>query len=102
MSSIDVLVLSLLGVVAAYPVIVQWGSTAIASLRRDPSPTPLPWPETDDVEGWRQKWTGILIALLGELESRPDGRPSEPAETLCRELMWEIIGGHPDEKQVKK
>jgi hypothetical protein len=100
MSSIDVLVLSLLGVVAAYPAIVRWGASALEAVRPVPAPQPVPW--VDDADEWRQRWMGTLITLLGELENRPDGHPSEPAETLCRELMWEVIGGQPDEKQVKK
>lgn len=101
MSALDVLVVSVLGGVAAYPALFRWAAYAADLLRKRPSPAPTPSPAGETVDGWRQRWVNTLIGLLGELESRPDGRPSEPAETLCRQLTWEIIGGQPD-KQVKK
>jgi hypothetical protein len=40
-------------------------------------------------EEWRQRWTATLIDLLADLDR--DGM--KQGATLCRELMWEIIGG---------
>lgn len=43
-------------------------------------------------EAWRQEWTSTLISLLADLEKQD----MAPATKLCRELMWEIIGGEPE------
>jgi len=45
-------------------------------------------------EEWRQKWTATLIDLLADL----DKGGMQQGATLCRELMWEIIGGEGEKK----
>jgi hypothetical protein len=40
-------------------------------------------------ERWQQRWTHTLIDLLADL----DKGGMKQGATLCRELMWEILGG---------
>lgn len=78
MSWLDILVSSGVVVAVAYPLIATglrklalFKSTAVTQ------------------EEWRQRWTATLIDLLADLDR--DGM--KQGATLCRELMWEIIGG---------
>lgn len=85
MSWLDTLVISGLGLVAAYPLI-------LSAVRKLPA-----WrPAATTQEQWRQRWTHTLIELLADLDR--DGM--KPAALLCRELMWEILGG--DQGGAKK
>ena len=79
-SSIDMVVYSGLAAVALYPVVAPL-------LKKIPLPTlPTGAPAPDR---WQSGSVATLIALQGELEAR-----KMPAATkLCRELIWEILGG---------
>jgi hypothetical protein len=74
-SSIDLLVYSGLALVALYPF-------ALPLFRK------LPWPAVDG-ERWQTQSVNQLIALQAELEARK--KPA--AVKLCRELIWEVLGG---------
>ncbi len=78
--SIDAVVYSGLAAVALHPVVVPL-------LKKIPLPTlPAGVPTPDR---WQSGSVATLIALQGELEAR-----KMPAATkLCRELIWEILGG---------
>jgi hypothetical protein len=45
-------------------------------------------------EAWQQQWTHTLIDLLADLDR--DGM--KQGASLCRELMWEILGGEGEKK----
>lgn len=79
MNKLDTLVLSGLAVVLFYPAIISLVRAAIPSTS----------PEEVTKERWQQRWTHTLIDLLADLDS---GGMKQGA-ALCRELMWEIIGG---------
>jgi hypothetical protein len=83
MSSLDILVLSCLGVAVCYPALMS-------ALR---AATGLPaWfarPAEATKERWQQRWTHTLIELLADL----DKGGMKQGASLCRELMWEILGG---------
>lgn len=84
MSKLDILVLSGLVVALCYPAILStlhaarsvtaWFAGSKAEATK---------------EGWQQRWTHTLIELLADL----DKGGMKQGATLCRELMWEIIGG---------
>ncbi len=80
LSSIDMAVYSVLAAVALYPVALPLLKTI--RLPKLPGGTPTP-------DRWQSGSVATLIALQGELEAR-----KMPAATkLCRELIWEILGG---------
>lgn len=79
LSLTDVAVYSVLAAVAGLPFLAP----VFKSLKL---PT-LPWKPAGD--RWQSKSVETLIALQSELE----GRKMAPAVKLCRELIWEIIGG---------
>lgn len=81
MSNLDILVLSVIAAVACYPAVRL-------ALGRLPSWISRP-AAVATKEEWQQRWTHTLIELLADLER--DGL--KPGATLCRELMWEILGG---------
>ena len=86
MTAIDLAVLGGLAAVAAAPALPSLSLL----LKARPKPNPADAEQTQ--EAWRQQWTSTLIDLLGDLE----GQDMAPAAKLCRELMWEIIGGEPE------
>lgn len=95
MNTIDILVYSVLGIVAAFPVIRSAVTMATAYIKaRSPSAPSAPDGPTSE-ENWTQRWSVLLIDLVGELEAMDD----KAAASLCRELIWLIIGG---EKQGSK
>jgi hypothetical protein len=80
LSSIDVAVYSVLAAVALYPVALP----LLKKIRLPALPAAAPGPDR-----WQSGSVATLIALQGELETR-----QMPAATkLCRELIWEILGG---------
>jgi hypothetical protein len=88
MNRLDLLVLSAIAVVAAYPLVRTAASRAVQAFRRQGSVSP------DSVEKWRQKWTSLLITLGREIEGGSGSLTrQDEALRLSRELMWEIIGG---------
>jgi hypothetical protein len=82
MSSLDILVLSGLAVALCYPLLLSTlhAAGSVAGWFARPQATQ---------EQWRQRWTHTLIELLADLDR--DGM--KQGGLLCRELMWEIIGG---------
>lgn len=83
MNSLDILVLSVIGLVAAMPLL---STLAGRLLKFRPSP---PAQAAETKAAWQQRWTHTLIELLCDLDR--DGM--KQAGSLCRELMWEILGG---------
>lgn len=86
MNPVDLAVLGGLAAVAAAPALPR------LSLLLKARPKPSQAASEQSQEVWRQKWTSTLIDLLGDLEEQD----MAPAAKLCRELMWEIIGGEPE------
>jgi hypothetical protein len=80
LSSIDTAVYSVLAAVALYPVALP----LLKTIRLPKLPVGAPTPDR-----WQAGSVATLIALQGELEARK--MPS--ATKLCRELIWEILGG---------
>lgn len=82
MSKLDILVLSGIVIAVCYPAILSALNVAgnLTTFFAKPSATQ---------EQWRQRWTATLIELLGDL----DKQGMKQGATLCRELMWEILGG---------
>lgn len=79
-SSIDAVVYSVLAAVALFPVLAP----LVKKFRLPALPAGVPAPDR-----WQSESVATLIALQGELEAR-----KMPAATkLCRELIWEILGG---------
>jgi len=79
-SSIDVAVYSVLAAVALYPL-------ALPLLKKIQLPR-LPV-GTASKDRWQSGSVATLIALQAELEART----MPAASKLCRELIWEILGG---------
>lgn len=84
MSSLDILVLSCLGVAVCYPAILSAARAATVL----PAWFSRPAAEATK-ERWQQRWTHTLIGLLADL----DKAGMKQGASLCRELMWEILGG---------
>jgi hypothetical protein len=83
MSWLDILVISGLGLAAGYPFL-------LSALRKLPALRPA----AATKEAWQQQWTHTLIDLLADLDR--DGM--KQGASLCRELMWEILGGEGEKK----
>ena len=83
MSNLDILVCSGLALAVCYPAILSaLHAAGSVSAWLKPAATK---------EAWQQRWTHTLIELLADLDR--DGM--KQGGKLCRELMWEIIGGEP-------
>lgn len=78
MNKLDILALSAISVALAYPLLRKFAGQLWSAK-----------PGAESKEAWRQRWTHKLIELLGDLDR--DGAKAGAA--LCRELMWEILGG---------
>lgn len=94
MNPLDLAVIAGIAALAAAPLLPRlalllsgWGK-----------PSPQGQASGQTQEGWRQEWTSTLISLLADLEKQE----MAPASKLCRELMWEIIGGEPESAAGKK
>lgn len=96
MSSSDLMVYSVLAVLAAAPylqtlVLQLWDrvANAVPTL-----PAPAPAHQDATLEAWRQNWSATLISFLDSIEAA-DGLVEDEAKAarLARELIWEIIGG---------
>jgi hypothetical protein len=86
MNTVDLAVLGGLAALAAAPALPRLSLL----LKARPKPSQAAAERSQDA--WRQQWTSTLIDLLGDLEEMD----MAPASKLCRELMWEIIGGEPE------
>lgn len=86
MNTIDIAVYSALGIVAAYPAVRPAITKAWARIAAHTPQSPVV-PSEDD--NWTQRWSALLIDLVGELEAMED----KAAASLCRELIWLLIGG---------
>lgn len=83
MNRLDLIVLSVAAAALAYPLIRVGLSKVVSAVR--PSVPML----AENAMSWQQRWTNTLIELLSDLER--DGK--KEAAGICRDLMWEIIGG---------
>lgn len=88
MKSVDLLVLCVIVGVVAFPLIKGAATKLLAKAK--------PLASAESKPAWQQRWTNTLIELLADL----DGDGNKAAASLCRELMWEIIGG--DQGTAKK
>ena len=86
MSPSDIAVIVTLALIAGYPALGY-----IAKLPKLRAPTASP--QQPSKAEWRQRWVQTLISLQTELE---DSAETSQAD-LCRQLIWEILGGDPDE-----
>lgn len=77
-SLIDVAVYSGLAAVALWPAVLPY----LKQIR-------LPFRPQPGKDQWQADAVAGLIALQGQLEARK----MTPAVKLCRELVWEILGG---------
>jgi hypothetical protein len=91
MTATDIAVIAaVLGIGAAPGLLARL--QAVRLLGGEAAPAQPEAPAEASKEAWRQEWTSTLISLLADLEKQD----MAPATKLCRELMWEIIGGEPD------
>lgn len=87
MTTVDIVVIGTIAVVALFPLLKQWYKTIAAKV-------PAVAVTVDDDSLWRQKWVATLIDLQGELEERE----SADQVVLCRQLIWQMLGGEPSKK----
>ena len=85
MSLVDLAVIATIAIIAGYPAI----GAAVSAIRGLRTPSVL---ESSKAE-WRQQWVKTLISLQTELEEASEDSQAE----LCRQLIWEILGGDPEE-----
>lgn len=84
----DYIVIGCIAVVAAGPLLF---SAARAAARGIKLPT-LPGLPKADPASQREHWVIRLMVLQSELEAKPE---QAAALKLCRELIWELLGGGP-------
>lgn len=85
MSLVDLAVIATIAIIAGYPAIGAVLS-AVRGLR-------VPSASVPSKAEWRQQWVKTLISLQTELEDASEDSQAE----LCRQLIWEILGGDPEE-----
>jgi hypothetical protein len=84
----DYIVIGCIAVVAAGPLLLTAARAAARGLK---FPF-LPGLHKPDSASHREHWVIRLMVLQSELESMPD---QAAALKLCRELIWELLGGGP-------
>lgn len=84
MSLTDIAVIVTIAAVAAYPAIAKILSQVIGNRPSEPR-------QSTKAE-WRQGWVHTLITLQTELEDAGEDGQSD----LCRQLIWELLGGDSD------
>lgn len=84
----DYIVIGCIAVVAAGPLLL---TAARAAARGIKLPT-LPGLPKADPASHREQWVVRLMELQSDLESKPE---QAAALKLCRELIWELLGGGP-------
>lgn len=82
----DFIVIGCIAVVAAAPLLLKVARAAAGGLKW---PTP---PGLQKPARWRERWVQSLMQLQSDLESKPE---QAPALNLCRNLIWELLGGGP-------
>lgn len=90
MNFADVAVLGSLALIAGLPVI-PWALARLRGVLR-PAGLPAPSPSRPESPSPRQQWVQTLLALQAELEADPS---QQAAVSLCRQLVWLLIGGAP-------
>ena len=84
MSLADLAVIATIAIIAGYPAI----GAALSYIRGLQAASLQP-----SKAEWRQQWVKTLISLQTELEDASEDSQAE----LCRQLIWEILGGDADE-----
>ena len=79
-SSIDAAVYSVLAAVALYPV-------ALPLLKK------IQFPRLPIASAAPDRWQSVSVATLITLQAELEARKMPSATKLCRELIWEILGG---------
>lgn len=87
MTPLDLAMIAAIALVGAYPLLGY-----VAKLPKLAIGRPSPALESTKAE-WRQEWVKTLITLQTELEEMGESNQAD----LCRQLVWEILGGDPDE-----
>jgi len=85
----DFVILAVIAAVAAAPIVISWAKKLVAGGLTLQLPHPVLEPAEDT---WRKDWVQKLMELQDDLESEPD---QAAALKLCRQLIWEILGGGP-------
>jgi hypothetical protein len=93
MSPLDLAVVGVLGLMAAWPFIagrISWLTELVKPRPASPAATP----EGSPIEEWRQAWAFTLIRLIDDIEAGVTHFEDDvAARKLARDLLWEIIGG---------
>lgn len=89
MTPVDVAVVAVVGVVLGYPYLTG----LVKSLPSLPKAVPSPSKEPEDE--WRQKWVATLIDLQTDLEERSQAEQV----ALCRNMIWQLLGGESGEEE---
>jgi hypothetical protein len=84
----DYIVIGCIAAVAASPLLFSAVRAAAGGIKL-PS---LPWLRKQEAPSPREYWVIRLMALQSELETKPD---QAAALKLCRQLIWELLGGGP-------
>lgn len=84
MKPLDIGVLCVLLAILVGPLVWKWAAAAIKPLAKGPT-------KPSGVQ-WQQLWVERLIELQGDLEGR---QGADNAVRLCRQLIWELLGGGP-------
>lgn len=84
----DYIVIGCIAVVAAAPLLLKAVRAAAGGIKL---PT-IPGLTKTDTASTREHWVIRLMVLQSELESKPE---QATALKLCRELIWELLGGGP-------
>jgi hypothetical protein len=87
MTTVDLIVIGAIAVVALYPAIKEGYKKLTGRI------TPTLDLEQDD-SAWRQQWVATLIDLQSELEQKDNA----DQVILCRQLIWQMLGGEPSKK----
>lgn len=86
---LDYVVIGCIAAVAAAPLLLKAARAAAGGIR-------LRLPDFSGVatetSGSREQWVNTLMRLQSELEANPG---QAPALKLCRQLIWELLGGGP-------
>lgn len=88
-SPLDLAVLAVIALVALAPTVISVGRKLVAG------GIPIQLPGSAPAAGgdaWKKLWVQKLMELQSDLEAKPE---QKPALTLCRQLIWEILGGGP-------
>lgn len=86
LNPLDYVVIGCIAAVAAAPLLLKAARAAAGGIK-------LPSiPGLKKLGSPREKWVNTLMQLQSELESDPK---QEQALKLCRQLIWQLLGGGP-------